>query len=87
MSVIKKTISINKNIAKEVSAINSNFSAIVEEALVEYIHHYYVQKASNSFGKWKERESDSANLVSNLRNKDDREFVICNDIKNKKIVK
>lgn len=81
MSVVKKTISIDENIAKEASALNANFSAVVEAALIEYIHHYRIQKAINSFGKWGQREEESANFVSNLRSQDDREYVTRNDEK------
>ena len=81
MSVVKKTISIDEAIAKEASALNSNFSAIVEAALIVYIHQHRVQKAVNSFGKWEQCEESSANLVSNLRKQDDREYVTRNDKK------
>lgn len=75
MTAVKKTISIDENVAKEASIINSNFSAVVEAALIEYIHHYRFQKAVNSFGKWGEREENSADFISNLRSQDDREYV------------
>ncbi len=75
MSAVKKTISIDENVAKEASKLNANFSAIVETALIEYLHQQRIQKAINSFGKWAEREDSSANMVSNLRNQDDREYI------------
>lgn len=70
---IKKTISINKEVAKEASALNANFSAVVEAALIEYLHRYRLQKAIQSFGKWGERKKGSVNIVHDLRQRDDRE--------------
>jgi len=79
MSAIKKTVSIDENIAKEAKAIAPNFSAVVEAALVEYIQHHRIEKAIKSFGKWGERTESSADIVSELRRQDDREYVIRND--------
>jgi post-segregation antitoxin (ccd killing protein) len=70
MTTVKKTISIDKHIAKEASAINSNFSAVVEAALKNYIHHHRAEKAIASFGKWSKRTRSSAEFVSDLRNKE-----------------
>ena len=84
MSAIKKTISIDESIAKEASTISPNFSAVVEAALVEYIHHHRVQKAIQSFGKWEDQKEDSADIVRNLRKHDDRESVTRNDSKESK---
>jgi hypothetical protein len=84
MSILKKTISIDENIAKEASAISSNFSAVVEAALIEYIQHYRAEKAIQSFGKWVEREESSAKLVAELRSQDDRDFAKRKDSKIKK---
>lgn len=75
MSAIKKTVSIDKNIAEEASALNSNFSAVVEAALVEYIHHHRVQKAMHSFGKWEERKESSVDIVNDLRREDSRQLI------------
>lgn len=73
MSAIKKTVSINEEVVKEASTIAPNFSAVVEAALVAYIQHYRTQKAIQSFGKWKEREENSASIVQSLRREDERE--------------
>jgi len=83
MSAIKKTISIDAEVAREAGNISSNFSAVVEAALVEYIQHHRAQKAIQSFGKWSERKEDSATIVRNLRTADDREYVKRNDSKSK----
>ena len=85
MSAIKKTISIDEKIAKEASLLNSNFSAIVETALTEYIRHQRIRKAVNSFGKWVERADTSVDIVSNLRKQDDREYVTHHDEKNEEL--
>lgn len=76
MSAVKKSIYITEDLLKEADAINSNFSAVVEEALIEYIHQYKVQKALNSFGHWAERTESSVDIVNHLRREDDRDFSI-----------
>ncbi len=75
VSTLKKTISIDEDVAKAASAIAPNFSAVVEAALIEYIQHHRAEKALRSFGKWGVREESSAEYVSNLRRQDDREFI------------
>src|SRR5476651_2009958 len=72
MSAVKKTISIDEKIAEEASALNSNFSAVVEAALILYLHQYRVQKALESFGGWEERKESSVDIVNDLRREDDR---------------
>jgi hypothetical protein len=79
MSAIKKTVSIDENIVKEAAAIASNFSSVVEAALVEYIQHHRVKKALQSFGTWGVRKETSADMVSELRRQDDRVYVTRND--------
>lgn len=79
MGAIKKTVSIDEKIAKDAGSISSNFSAVVEAALVEYIHHHRVKKALESFGKWVDRDERSADIVSKLRRTDDREYVTRDD--------
>lgn len=73
MTAVKKTISINEDILKEASTINPNFSSVVEMALIEYLHHYRIHKAAESFGKWKNRKESSVDFVNNLRKKDNRD--------------
>lgn len=82
MLAIKKSIYISKSLLKETSAINSNFSAVVEEALIEYIHQYKVKKALKSFGSWTNRTESSVEIVNNLRRDDDRDLTVLNNKKN-----
>ncbi len=84
MSAVKKTISIDEAVAKEASLLSSNFSAVVEAALVEYIHHHRIEKAIQSFGKWENREESSSDFVKKLRSSDDRDYVTRYDSKQKK---
>lgn len=80
MSAVKKTISIDEEVAKEAGTYSSNFSAVVETALIEYIQRQRAQKAIDSFGKWGDRgQKSSADLVKDLRSRDDREYVSRND--------
>jgi hypothetical protein len=85
MSAVKKTVSINEEVAKEAGAINpDNFSATVETALIEYIHKHRAEKAIKSFGSWGFREEKSVDIINALRHNDDRQFVYPIDKKNKK---
>ena len=72
MSAVKKTVSIPEKLVKEASSITSNFSSVVEAALIAYLHHYRVQKAIKSFGKWQDRKDSSINIVNELRREDNR---------------
>ncbi|CAN5236475.1 hypothetical protein BH10PSE19_BH10PSE19_06490 [soil metagenome] len=67
MSSVKKTISISKELVEQANALSNNFSAVVETALVEYIHHMQIKKAKESFGQWENRKEDSIELVNQLR--------------------
>ncbi len=74
MSTVKKTISISEELVKEATEIAPNFSAVVETALIEYLHHYRLKKAANSFGKWKNRKENSVKLVNKLRKENRRKY-------------
>ncbi|TAK78474.1 MAG: hypothetical protein EPO11_01210 [Gammaproteobacteria bacterium] len=74
MSAVKKTISVSEELVKEANEIASNFSAVVEAALIEYLHHYRLQKAKESFGKWQERKDTSVDLVNKLRQEGGRKY-------------
>lgn len=81
MSAIKKTISIDEVVVKEANEIMpDNFSALVEAALVQYIHKYRVEKAIQSFGQWSRRKENSVDIVNDLRRDDDRHYVNRNDV-------
>ncbi len=80
MAAVKKSIYISEELLKEADAISSNFSAVVEMALMDYIHQCKVQKARQSFGKWAVRTESSVDIVNTLRREDDRNFT---DVDNK----
>lgn len=72
MSLVKKTVSLSSDLVNETKAVSSNFSSVVEEALKEYLKHYYVTKALESFGKWQPRSEDSVTLTNDLRMENER---------------
>jgi post-segregation antitoxin (ccd killing protein) len=84
MSLIKKTISIDKHLVQEANLISYNFSSVVEAALKDYIQQHRAQEAIASFGKWTERDKDSAEIVRDLRQEDDRNYVKRHDLDDKK---
>ena len=90
MSAIKKTVSLSEELVKEANTINSNFSAVVEEALVVYLQQNRLKKAIQSFGKWGERKESSVDIVNTLRLEDERQYTKWSDtlpITSKKRVK
>jgi hypothetical protein len=74
MQAIKKTISISEELVQEAGSIGPNFSAVVETALIHYLHEYRLQKALNSFGKWEKRKESSVDLVNQLREEGGRNY-------------
>lgn len=74
MRAVKKTVSISEELVKEVGVIAPNFSAVVEAALIEYLHHHRLKKAMMSFGQWQERKDTSVELVNELRRENNRKY-------------
>ena len=72
MSAIKKTVSIDEEVVREASKLNSNFSELVETALIEYMQHHRMEKAIQSFGKWSKSKERATDFVKKLRRTDDR---------------
>ncbi len=72
MTVVKKTVSLSSELVEEVKNVSSNFSLVVEEALKDYLKHYYVTKALESFGKWQPRTEDSVTLTNEMRKENER---------------
>lgn len=72
MSIIKKTVSLSSDLVDEARIISSNFSGVVEAALRDYLQHYHVKKAMESFGKWELRDLNSVTLTNKLREEEGR---------------
>lgn len=72
MSTVKKTVSLPSDIVGEARMISANFSWIVEAALRDYLQHYHVKKAMESFGKWESRDLDSVTMTNELREEKER---------------
>lgn len=72
MSVVKKTVSLSSDIVDEARIISSNFSWVVETALRDYLQHYHVKKALESFGKWESRDLDGITITNKLREEEER---------------
>lgn len=69
MSVIKKTISIEKNLFEQSKLISSNFNALVNDALAFYFKQKHIKNATESFGQWDYRPENSMRIVNKLREK------------------
>lgn len=67
MKLVKKSITISKELINESQKISDNFSALVTKALEEYLKKENIKKAVSSFGSWKNRKEDSIKIVNKLR--------------------
>ncbi len=74
MSFVKTSITIPEDVLSEAKKTSDNFSAFVTEALKEYIRKKNVEKAVASFGKWKDREKSSVEIVKELRKEEGRRY-------------
>lgn len=74
MSLIKTSITVPDEILNQAKKISDNFSAVVTEALKDYLMKKRVEKARASFGKWKKREEDSITIVNKLRSEEGRSY-------------
>ena len=74
MHLTKTSITLPDDLLQEAKTISRNFSALVAEALREYIRQRKVQKAMESFGSWKGREETSVDLVNEMRKDEGRDY-------------
>ncbi|MCL4457814.1 MAG: type II toxin-antitoxin system CcdA family antitoxin [Nitrospirae bacterium] len=74
MSLVKTSITIPEDVLSDAKKTSDNFSAFVTEALKEYIKKKNVEKAVASFGKWKDREKSSVEIVKELRKEEGRRY-------------
>lgn len=70
MHLVKTSITLPDDLLQEARTMSRNVSGLVTEALREYIRQRKVQKAMESFGSWKGREGDSADMVNTLRSEE-----------------
>lgn len=70
----KTSITIPDDIYKQAREVTDNFSALVTEALKEYMKTKYIEKAKASFGKWQERDKASVDIVNELRKEERRNY-------------
>ena len=71
---VKTSINIPDDIFDEAKKLSDNFSAVVAEALKEYLRRKKVEKAAASFGKWSKRDKNSAEIVSDMRKEESRRY-------------
>lgn len=67
MSLVKTSISIPEDVLQQAKEASDNFSALVTQALKEYLRKMTVKKAIDSFGSWEEREESSVEIVNKIR--------------------
>ena len=71
---VKTSVNIPDDIFNEVKKLSDNFSAVVAEALKEYLRRKKVEKAMSSFGKWEQRDKSSVKIVKDMRKEDKRRY-------------
>lgn len=67
MSLVKTSITIPEDVLSQAKEASDNFSALVTQALKEYLRKKAVKKAIDSFGSWEEREESSVEIVNKIR--------------------
>ena len=70
----KASVTIPDDIFEEAKEFSDNFSALVTEAIKDYIRKKKVEKALKSFGQWSDRDKDSVTIVNDLRSEDKRTY-------------
>jgi post-segregation antitoxin (ccd killing protein) len=70
----KTSVTIPDDIFEEAKEFSDNFSALVTEAIKDYIRKKKVEKALKSFGQWSDRDKDSVTIVNDLRSEDKRTY-------------
>lgn len=74
MHLTKTSITLPDDLLQEAKAASKNVSALIADALREYLRQRKVQKAMESFGSWKGREGDSIDTVNTLRKEEGRDY-------------
>ncbi len=70
----KTSVTIPDDIFEEAKEFSDNFSALVTEAIKDYIRKKKVEKALKSFGQWSNRNKDSVTILNDLRSEDKRSY-------------
>lgn len=70
----KTSVTIPDDIFEEAKEFSDNFSALVTEAIKDYIRKKKVEKALKSFGQWSDRDKDSVTIVNDLRSENKRSY-------------
>jgi len=73
MPHVKTSITFPEDLLEQAKELSDNLSALVTEALRNYIRGKNLEKAEVAFGSWEERGGDSVDIVDALR-KEERDF-------------
>ncbi|GAC1468384.1 MAG: hypothetical protein PVSMB11_04010 [Desulfuromonadaceae bacterium] len=74
MHLTKTSITLPDDLLAEARAASKNLSALVTEALREYLRQKKIQKAMESFGAWQERDETGTDTVTRLRSEGGRDY-------------
>lgn len=74
MHLVKTSISIPDDLLCEAKQLSRNVSALVTEALRDYLRRIKAEKALESFGSWEAREESSIDLVNRMRSEEGRDY-------------
>jgi post-segregation antitoxin (ccd killing protein) len=74
MHLVKTSITIPDDLLSEAKELSKNVSALVTEALRDYLRRLKAEKAMESFGSWEAREESSIDLVNRMRSEEGRDY-------------
>ena len=74
MHLVKTSITIPDDLLSEAKELSKNVSALVTEALRDYLRRLKAEKAMESFGSWEVREESSIDLVNRMRSEEGRDY-------------
>jgi predicted CopG family antitoxin len=64
---MKTSIQIPDEVYRQTKLLADNFSAVVTQALKDYLKKAKIKKALQSFGSWESRENDGIQITNELR--------------------
>lgn len=75
MGLVKTSITLPGDLLAEAKGVSRNLSALVVEALQEYLRQKKIHQARQSFGAWQNQKETGIEMVKRLRSEGDRGYV------------
>jgi post-segregation antitoxin (ccd killing protein) len=75
MHLVKTSVTIPEDLLSEAKKLSRYVSALVTEALRDYLRRLKAEKALESFGSWEARDESSIDLVNRMRSEGAQDYV------------